>query len=119
MVDPSSLREIPMREWNWSPAEKAVAQKAFDKALGQELESVVREAKERVARITKASELWDLEDWLKQRRRQIDRTYDFRYSVLPEVFAFLIREGRLAEIDLGGLAPAKLELIRKFANAMF
>jgi hypothetical protein len=30
-----------MRDLNWSPAEKAIARKAFDRALGRELEAVI------------------------------------------------------------------------------
>ena len=105
-----------MRDWKWSPAEKAAARKAFDRALSQELEALVREAKDRVAKIGKASELWELERWLAERRRDIDRTFYFRYSVLPIVFANLLHDGRLAEEDLHALAPDKLDAIRQMSQ---
>jgi hypothetical protein len=105
-----------MRNLKWSPAEKAIAHKAFDAALQQELESAIREAKERAAGIGQPSELWELERCLTERRQEIDRKYDFRYSVLPLVFARLIREGRLSEQELHGLAEDKLVLIRQFAR---
>ena len=108
----------PIREWKWSPAEKAAARRAFDAALSRELEAVVREAKNRAARIGEASELWELERWLADRRREIDRTFDFRYSVLPLVFANLLREGLLAEEDLDGLAPDKRDAIRLMARSI-
>ena len=108
---------VPMREWKWSPAEKAAARKAFDRALRRELDAVVREAKNRAASIDEASELWELEGWLAERRREIDRTFDFRYSVLPIVFAKLLREGRLAQEDLYGLAPDKLDAIRNMVRS--
>jgi len=38
--------------------------------------------------------------------------FDFRYSVLPVVFGNLIREGRLTEEELLGLAEEKLSYIR-------
>ncbi len=106
-----------MRVWHWSPAEKAVAHRAFDLALGRELEAVIREAKDRAAKIEEASELWELEDWLTQRRRQIDSKFDFRYSVLPLVFATLIRDGNLSEDDLRGLAQDKLDPILHIARS--
>lgn len=112
-----SLAAAPMREWKWTPAEKAVARRAFDLALSRELDAVVREARERAARITEASELWELERWLGERRRRIDRTFDYRYSVLPIVFATLLRDGQIAEDDLRGLAPDKLDAIRFMARA--
>jgi hypothetical protein len=104
---------IPMHELKWSHAEKTVARRAFDLALGKELEALVREAKGRAARIEEPSELWDLESWLTERRREIDRSYDYRYSVLPLVFAQLLRDGRLTEDDLHGLGKEKLDLIRR------
>ena len=105
-----------MREWKWSPAEKAVARKAFDMALKGELESIMREAREMAARIREASELWDLERWLGERRREIDQKYDYRYSVLLTVFARLVREQRLSVEDLKGLELEKLAAIRHWAE---
>ncbi|MGA7524004.1 MAG: hypothetical protein WBW84_16245 [Acidobacteriaceae bacterium] len=106
-----------MREWKWSPAEKAIARRAYDRALGRELESVIQETKERASRIREVSEVWELEDWLVQRRRRIDRTFDYRYSVLPLVFGALVREGRLSEYDLEGLGPEKMEAIQQIVRA--
>jgi photoprotection regulator FRP-like protein len=109
-------RPGPPADLKWSAAEKTIARKAFDSALRRELETVLREAKDRAARIGQTSELWDLERWLTQRRQQIDRTYDYRYSVLPLVFGTLIREGRLSEQELHGLAEDKLACIRQLAR---
>ncbi len=105
-----------MRDLKWSPAEKAIARRAFDLALHTELEAVVREAKDRAARIEQPSELWDLERYLTQQRTEIDGKYDYRYSVLPVVFGSLVREGRLTEQDLHGLAEDKLGFIRRQAT---
>jgi hypothetical protein len=102
-----------IRNLKWSGGEKAVARRAFEHALGQQLEAVVREAKNRAARIKEPSELWDLEKFLSQRRQEIDRKYDYRYSVLPLVFANLLREGRLSEEDLRGLSQDKRDYIRR------
>lgn len=102
-----------MYELKWSHAEKTIARRAFDKALGNELEAVIREAKSRADAIKDAPDLWDLESWLTERRREIDRRYDCRYSVLPLVFASLLRDGKLTEEDLNGLRQDKLDLICK------
>ena len=53
-----------MYELRWSHAEKKAARRAFDLALGRELEALILEAKDRAARIGEASELWALEGWL-------------------------------------------------------
>ncbi len=57
------------------------------------------EAKKRGASIA-ASELWELQEWLRLRRCEIDRTFGLCYSVLAPVSANLLRDGRLAEGDL-------------------
>jgi hypothetical protein len=76
---------------------------------------VTGEAKERTARIEGPFELWELEGWLTQLRRHIDRMYDYRYSVLPLVFAALLHEGRLREEVLDGPGQDKLDYIRRAA----
>ncbi len=107
-----------MHEFKWSPSEKAIARRAFDQALHSELQQLVREAKDRVAAITEASELWQLESWLAERRREIDRKYDYRYSVLPLVFAELVKQGRVTENDLHGLDREKIEVILGMASRL-
>jgi hypothetical protein len=116
MASAHNSKTDTMREWKWAPAEKTVARRAFELALSRELEAVLRVAKERAARITEAAELWELEDWLGKKRRRIDRDFDYRYSVLPLVFANLLRSGRLTDNDLHGLAPDKLDVIRHMAR---
>jgi hypothetical protein len=111
--NPTVQNVVPMHECKWSDAEKAVARRAFDRALSKELEALIRDAKGRAAKIEEPSELWGLESWLTKRRREIDRRYDYRYSVLPLVFAHLLRDGRLTEDDLHGLGQRKLDLIRR------
>ena len=101
-----------MRDLHWSPREKAVARRAFDHALHRELEGTIQEAKGRAAKVKEPSDLWDLEQWLTRRRKEIDDKYDYRYSVLPFVFAVLIREGGVSLEDLRELGEDKLDFIR-------
>jgi hypothetical protein len=115
------MRDAPapstdIRDLHWSPAEKAVARKAFDAALQRELDAVVREAKARAARIRQPSELWELERYLTERKKEIDEEFDYRYSVLPLVFARLLRQGLLKEEELRGLNEDKMFCIRQIAN---
>lgn len=77
----------------------------------------MRQTRDRAARIREAPELWKLESWLGHRRREIDEKYDYRYSVLPMVFARLVNEGRLTEEDLKGLDAEKVEAIRFLAGS--
>jgi hypothetical protein len=107
-----------MFDLKWSHAEKVIARQAFDLALRNELQTTIREAKDRAAKISDPAELWELEDWLSERRQDINRRYDYRYSVLPIVLAHLLREGRLREDDLKGLHPEKLEMINRSASLL-
>ena len=75
------------------------------------------EVKRRAANLDERSALWDLEDFLTKSRKEIDRKYDYRYSVLPMVFGYLIREGRLSLDEIAGLGEDKLDFIRRIANA--
>ena len=61
----------------WSRSEKALARKAFDAALGRELHEVIQEAKKMASQIQQSSDLWDLEHYLTQRRKEIDHKYDY------------------------------------------
>ena len=100
----------------WSRSEKALARKAFDAALGRELHEVIQEAKKMSSQIQQSSDLWDLEHYLTERRKEIDRKYDYRYSRLTHVFGRLLHENRLREEELRGLREDKLKPIRSFAK---
>ena len=100
----------------WSKSEKVIAHKAFDAALGRELLEVIREAKRMANQIQHSSELWDLEHYLTERRKEIDRKYDYRYSQLTDVFGRLLHERRVTEDELRGLREDKMKLIHSFAE---
>jgi hypothetical protein len=68
------------------------------------------------SQIQQSSDLWDLEHYLTQRRKEIDRKYDYRYSQLTQVFGRLLYEKRLRQEELRGLREDKLEPIRSFAK---
>lgn len=103
-----SMRDLP-----WSHGEKLIARKAFERALLREFEQAIAEAREMMAKVEQVSELWELEQHLTERRKEIDRRYDYRYSVLPLVFGNLIKEGRLSEQALHGLGEDKLRYVRE------
>ena len=100
----------------WSRSEKAIARKAFDAALKRELQEVMQETKQMASQINEPADLWDLEHYLTQRRKEIDRKYDYRYSQLTHVFGRLLHEKRLREDELRGLGEDKLKSIRSFAK---
>jgi len=87
------------------------------RALKRELHEVIQEAKQMASRIQQPSDLWDLEDYLTERREKIDRTYDYRYSQLTLVFGKPLCETRLGEEELRGLREDKLKSIRSWPNS--
>lgn len=105
-----------MRAWKWTGTEKSIARKAFERALDAELEALISETKVRAARIAKVDDLWKLEGWLGKRRREIDDKFDYRYSVLPQVFAVLISKGQLSLEELRGIVPEKLDVVERLAG---
>jgi hypothetical protein len=118
MISPSATQHsYPYQnEPIWSRSEKAIARRAFDAALGRELHEVIQEAKKMASQIQQSSDLWDLEHYLTERRKEIDRKYDYRYSHLTDVFGKLLHERRLSEEELRGLREDKLKFIRSFAK---
>jgi hypothetical protein len=66
----------------WTAAEKKVARRAFDKALGRHLSAITAEAKRMMANVAEPSELWQVEAYLTESRKTVDRIYQFRYSDL-------------------------------------
>src|SRR6476646_9973967 len=118
MTSPSATQDsYPYQnEPIWSRSEKTVARAAFDVALKRELQEVMQEAKQMANQIKEPADLWDLEHYLTQRRKEIDRKYDYRYSQLTQVFGRLLYEKRLREEELLGLREDKLKSIRSFAK---
>jgi Photoprotection regulator fluorescence recovery protein len=118
MTSPSATQDrYPYQnEQIWSRSEKIIAGTAFDAALGRELHEVIQEAKKMASQIKRSSDLWDLERCLTERRKAIDRKYDYRYLRLTHVFGRLLYEKRLREEELRGLREDKLKSIRSLAN---
>jgi hypothetical protein len=118
MTSPSATQDsYPYQnEPMWSRSEKAIARKAFDAALGRELHEVIQVTQKMASQIQQSSDLWNLEHYLTQRRKEIDRKYDYRYSQLTLVFGKLLYEERLREEELRGLREDKLDSIRSVAQ---
>jgi len=104
-----------MADLHWSHAEKAVARTAFDAALSRELAAIRKEVEAMLQRSTAPTEIWQLHDFLSEKRGEVDRKYDYRYSVLISVFGRLLHEAWVSEADLAGLSSEKLQLIQRSA----
>ena len=102
-----------MFDHRWSASEKKIARRAYDAALERALEKVVADFKASAAAATTPAEVWHIGDALYKKRREIDRTFDYRYSQLPFVFAFLILDGLLEPSQLDGLSQEKIDDIQR------
>ena len=107
-----------MLEYAWSPKEKTIARTAFDKAFNNECTHVIATLRTRLSKITEPRDVWKLETYLSEKRRLIDRKYDYRYSALILVFGALLREGWIETRDLDGLAEDKLQRIKAIAEGI-
>lgn len=81
-IQPPQAREVysTMRDLHWSPKEKTIVRRAFDRSLRQELDATIREVKRIAEKIKGPNELWELERHLTERRKEIDAKYEFKYS---------------------------------------
>ncbi|MGC2331229.1 MAG: hypothetical protein WA581_07235 [Candidatus Acidiferrales bacterium] len=85
----------------WTTAEKKAARQAFDRALERNLAAIMAEAKRMTAKVSEPSDLWEVESYLAESRKTVDRVYQFRYSNLLTVFSIL----REAVNDQIGIEP--------------
>ena len=103
-------------EPSWSRSEKTIARRVFDAALTRELQAVMQDAKQKANQIKEPADVWELERYLTQRRKDIDRRYDFRFSRLTQLFGRLLSERRIHEQELHGLREDKMKAIRSCAR---
>ena len=119
MTPPATQGNYPYPdEPTWSRSEKTIARTVFDAALKRELQEVMRTTKRMASQINKPADLWDLERYLTQRRKDIDSKYDFRSSRLTRVFGRLLCERRVSKDELCGLSEDKVEAIRSCAQGL-
>ncbi|MGD0909439.1 MAG: hypothetical protein ABSA96_17805 [Candidatus Acidiferrales bacterium] len=100
----------------WTSAEKKLARKAFEKAYEAECATITAEANRMIASAKTPSDIWLVHDYLSERRKAVDLIYDYRYSVLIQVFARLLRDGWLTEADFDGIDKEKVDSIIQIAS---
>ena len=105
-----------MREFTWSATEKRAARAAFDLALARELKATRQEAEAILRNSSDDRVIWRLHDYLDEKRVEIDRKYDYRYSVLMSVFPRLVSEGWLKLDELVAIGAEKVEVINKLMS---
>jgi hypothetical protein len=107
-----------MSTLKWSASEKKVARRAYDGTLEVAIAKVLVEVRSRASSAASASDLWAIEDYLREARKEIAEMFDYRHSRLTWVFAWAIREGHMKKASLAGLQEEKLEAIRSLAGLL-
>jgi hypothetical protein len=100
----------------WTESEKKIAHRVYESALQRELAEIIEEFKTKAANVKTPEDMWAVQKYLERSQREIEEKYDYRYSQLILIFGRLLREGRIEEDDLKGMAEDKLADIRRVAN---
>ena len=106
-----------MHRHRWSPLEKKVARAAFESAWARECGAIRRRAEAMLTASSEPEAIWRVFDYLAEKRRELAQKYDYRYSVLSNVFGRLLAEGWLTEAEIAPLQPEKIEQIKRSASA--
>jgi hypothetical protein len=100
----------------WTLDEQEIARNAFDLAYGREVDALINSLRYRAQSISSVDGVWELHDFLSNKRYEIDGKYDYRYNSLLFVFASLVKDGLLNVDELNGLAAEKLAKIKAMAR---
>jgi hypothetical protein len=84
-----------MFDFKWSPSEKKIAREAYDGAWEVAIGKLLAEFKTRANAAVSASDMWAVEAWLREQRKDMGEMFDYRYSQLPLVFDWAIRKGHM------------------------
>jgi hypothetical protein len=108
-----------MDDIKWTKKEKSIARKVFDKAFEKECVSVTEKLKNMINEVSSPDDLWEVRNYLSKTLKNIERKYDFRYSVLILVFAQLMKDGWIEENELIGLSGDKISKIVNLAKGQY
>ena len=104
-----------MQDFKWSKEEKKIARKMFEVAYKRECTDLIQKIQSKAAHLSGPNDIWSLHDFMSKKIRTIGRKYDYRYSVLPLVFAQLIKDGWLTIDELRGLSEEKINWMNKIS----
>jgi len=111
--------QCPKDEWSkdeWSKQEKAIAHRAYRTAYHRECAFVLENVRGMATKCDDPTSVWDIQDYLHKKQKEICGKYDFRYHVIISVFARLMCDGWLTKEDLAGIDEDKLQRIAEIAE---
>ena len=90
---------------SYTKSEKKVAKELFEIARQRDYKRLQEDIKQ--YKCDTPESIWDLRDFLNQKTKEFDNKYDYRYSVLDEVFIGFILEELLMVHELKGLSKER------------
>jgi hypothetical protein len=105
-----------MRYFDWSNTEKILARQAYDRAYERECTKILEKVHGMLSSMEDPKEIWKIDDYLRNNRRDMDSKYDYRYSILIIVFGKLMREGLILDSDIDKLSKDKIDAIKRIAS---
>ena len=96
---------------SWSKTEKIIARRIFELARQRDYERLIKRINNKT--MNSPEDVWELRELLNKKVKEFDEKYDYRYSLLLEIFMRLISEDLLKIDDLSGLSDKKIETIKQ------
>ena len=94
---------------NFTKSEKKVAKELFELAKQRDYEKLKNDINS--FQLDSPNNIWELRDFLNNKAKEFDRKYDYRYSILDELFSYLIIEELLSIEELQNLSQDHQNII--------
>ena len=107
-----------MNQSSWSKKEKGIARHLFKRAYERESNELIKKVKDLTKTIKTSEDLWDLHDFLKEKRKEIDKKYDYSSTNFLFLFGRLLDEEWIRLDDFEGLSDDKIDKIKDFAKLL-
>jgi hypothetical protein len=100
----------------YSKSEKVAARELFELAMHRDYENL----KSQIASLSidEPHNIWELKDLLNKKAREFDKKYDYRYSMLDQLFVRFILEDLLVISELKGLSKERQKHIETTVEKM-
>jgi len=102
----------------WAKSDKKIAKELFELARKKDYANLTNTIQLKSQNLTSPEFIWDLRDFLNSKAKEFDQKYDYRYSVLDDVFSRFIREDLLTLDELEMLSKKKQEEIKHILNIL-
>jgi len=94
---------------NFTKSEKKIAKELFELARQRDYEKLKNDINS--FQLDSPNNIWELRDFLNNKAKEFDRKYDYRYSILDELFSYLIIEELLSIEELQNLSQDHQNII--------